>query len=75
MISGNRALETMKNLDVRFGFFDGRAADVGSGMPASLMPLVSANWTQLFTWQGVGAMPVAEKAALEAYVERAHATG
>lgn len=75
VISGNRALDTMKNLDVRFGFFDGRSADLGSGMPSSLMPLVSANWTQLFTWQGVGAMPTAEKAALEAYVQRAHAGG
>lgn len=75
VISGNRALDTMKSLGLRYGFFDGRSTDLGSGMPASLMPLVSANWTKLFTWQGTGQMPATEKAALAAYVQTAHSHG
>ena len=39
------------------------------------MPLVSDNWTKLFTWQGVGPMPETERAKLHAYVEAAHAKG
>ncbi|WP_028280131.1 hypothetical protein [Arthrobacter sp. H5] len=39
------------------------------------MPLVSNNWTQLFTWQGVGPMPAAERIKLEEYVSTAHDAG
>lgn len=75
VISGNRPLATMQAQDQRFGFYDGRAADLTSGMPAELMPLVSNNWTKLFTWQGVGPMPEAERAKLHAYVAEAHSNG
>jgi hypothetical protein len=75
IISGNRPLATMQAQDQRFGFFDGRATDLASGMPAELMPIVSNNWTKLFTWQGVGPMPEAERAKLHAYVAEAHANG
>jgi len=75
VISGNRPLATMQTADKRFSFYDGRSADLASGMPAALMPLVSDNWTKLFTWQGVGPMPEAERTKLRAYVETAHAKG
>ena len=75
VISGNRPLATMQAQDQRSSFYDGRASDLTSGMPASLMPLVSNNWTKLFTWQGVGPMPELERAKLHAYVETAHANG
>ena len=75
VISGNRPLATMQAEQKRYGFFDGRSADLASGMPATLMPLVSDNWTKLFTWQGVGPMPAAERAKLHAYVADAHAKG
>ncbi|MFD5276116.1 phosphatidylinositol-specific phospholipase C/glycerophosphodiester phosphodiesterase family protein [Pseudarthrobacter sp. NPDC058362] len=75
VISGNRPLATMQAKDMRFGFYDGRASDLTSGMPASFMPIVSNNWTKLFTWQGVGPMPELERAKLHAYVETAHANG
>ena len=39
------------------------------------MPLVSDNWTKLFTWQGIGSMPEAERTKLHAYVAEAHANG
>ena len=75
VISGNRPLTTMQAEDKRYGFFDGRSADLASGMPSALMPLISDNWTKLFTWQGVGPMPEAERAKLHAYVADAHAKG
>jgi glycerophosphoryl diester phosphodiesterase len=75
VISGNRPLATMQAQDKRFAFFDGRSADLASGMPAELMPLVSDNWTKLFTWRGIGPMPELERAKLHAYVEAAHAEG
>ena len=75
VISGNRPLATMQATDKRFGFYDGRSADLASGATAALMPLVSDNWTKLFTWQGVGPMPETERAELHAYVETAHSKG
>lgn len=75
VISGNRPLATMQAQETRFSLYDGRSADLTSGMPAGLMPLVSDNWTKLFTWQGVGPMPAAERAKLRAYVADAHANG
>lgn len=75
VISGNRPLATMQAAEKRFGFYDGRSADLASGPATELMPLVSDNWTKLFTWQGVGPMPETERAKLHAYVEAAHAKG
>ena len=75
VISGNRPLATMQSEDKRYGFYDGRSADLASGLPSTLMPLISDNWTKLFTWQGVGPMPEAERSELHAYVVSAHAKG
>ena len=50
VISGNRPLATMQAQTQRFSFYDGRSTDLASGLPAALMPLVSDNWTKLFTW-------------------------
>ena len=75
VISGNRPLATMQAQEKRFSFYDGRSADLTTGKPAALMPLVSDNWTKLFTWQGIGPMPEAERTRLHAYVAEAHASG
>lgn len=64
VISGNRPLATMAADQQRVSFYDGRATDLGSAFPSSLMPLISNNWNQLFTWQGVGEMAAAERAAV-----------
>lgn len=75
VISGNRPLATMQAAEKRFGFYDGRSADLASSAPAGLMPIVSDNWTKLFAWRGVGPMPETERTKLRAYVEAAHSKG
>lgn len=75
VISGNRDLAAMQAASTRFSFFDGRLADLTSGLPSSLMTMVSDNWTRHFTWQGVGPMPAAERAKLRWIVSTAHARG
>jgi len=75
VISGNRPLTTMQAQTQRFSFYDGRATDLTSGLPAALMPLVSDNWTKIFTWQGIGPMPEAERTKLRVFVSMAHANG
>jgi hypothetical protein len=75
VISGNRPLATMAAATERLSFYDGRTSNLYSGIPASLMPLVSDNWANLFTWRGVGPMPEAERALLHDAVGYAHAQG
>ncbi|GAA1555208.1 hypothetical protein GCM10009804_10090 [Kribbella hippodromi] len=75
VISGNRPLDVLKAQKVRYAGYDGRLSDLPSGMPASLMPLVSDNWTNAFTWQGLGPMPAAEKTKLHDIVVNAHHAG
>jgi len=75
VISGNRPLADLVAQPVRYAGYDGRLADLTSGLPASVMPLVSDNWTRHFTWTGEGPMPSAERAKLRQIVRTAHRRG
>ncbi|MDO9380259.1 MAG: glycerophosphodiester phosphodiesterase family protein [Nocardioidaceae bacterium] len=75
VVSGNRPRDTMLAQRTRFAGYDGRLADLGSGYPASFMPLVSESWTSAFTWTGAGPLPAVEQDRLDRYVRRAHRDG
>jgi hypothetical protein len=78
VVSGNRPRGTMEAQRTRFAFYDGRIAnpdDLGPGDDARLTPLVSDNWTTLFSWRGDGEMPADERAELKLIVDTAHAAG
>lgn len=75
VISGNRPLEIMRAQAVRYAGYDGRLADLESGLAPTLMPLVSDNWSKHFTWDGTGTFPAAERQKLHRIVQTAHAAG
>ncbi|WP_374194997.1 phosphatidylinositol-specific phospholipase C/glycerophosphodiester phosphodiesterase family protein [Amycolatopsis sp. 195334CR] len=78
VLSGNRPREVLAGQRDRLAFYDGRIAaqdDLGPGSDARLVPLVSDNWTKLFTWTGEGPFPAAERARLAEIVATAHAAG
>ncbi|MCF3121121.1 hypothetical protein IPZ68_15645 [Streptomyces arenae] len=76
VVSGDRAARApMEAQRVRHAFYDGRLADLGTAAPASLIPLISDNWSITFTWQGTGPIPPAERDKLCGIVSRAHARG
>lgn len=76
VISGDRAARVpMEAQAVRRAFYDGRLADLGTSAPASLIPLISDNWTLNFTWLGEGVFPDAERQKLRTIVQQAHARG
>ncbi|MEV0254168.1 phosphatidylinositol-specific phospholipase C/glycerophosphodiester phosphodiesterase family protein [Streptomyces sp. NPDC050732] len=76
VVSGDRAARApMEAQRVRHAFYDGRLADLGSAAPASLIPLISDNWSLNFGWQGTGPMPAAERDKLRGIVSAAHARG
>ncbi|MEV5981063.1 phosphatidylinositol-specific phospholipase C/glycerophosphodiester phosphodiesterase family protein [Streptomyces sp. NPDC052114] len=76
VVSGDRAARApMEAQRVRHAFYDGRLADLGTAAPASLIPLISDNWSLNFGWQGTGPIPPAERDKLRGIVSRAHARG
>ncbi|WP_327665626.1 phosphatidylinositol-specific phospholipase C/glycerophosphodiester phosphodiesterase family protein [Streptomyces sp. NBC_00498] len=76
VVSGDRAARPpMEAQTRRSAFYDGRLTDLGSAAPASLIPLISDNWANNFTWRGSGPMPAAERDKLRGIVGAAHARG
>ncbi|MEV0824190.1 phosphatidylinositol-specific phospholipase C/glycerophosphodiester phosphodiesterase family protein [Nonomuraea rubra] len=74
VISGDRPRDLMAAQERRYAFYDGRMADLGQGNPG-LIPLISDNWTNHFTWTGAGEMPAAERDKLRQIVATAHRDG
>jgi len=74
IISGNRDKAFMLAQPVRHAAYDGRLADVGSGLPASFMPWISNSWSSVFKWTGAGPMPPDERVLLQRIVTDVHAT-
>lgn len=73
VVSGNRAHDTIAADPLRFAGIDGRLTDLQSDRPAHLMPWISDNWRNHFSWQGDGPMPQPERDKLRALVENVHA--
>lgn len=72
ILSGNRPRALMEADQSRYCFYDGRASDLGTLAPPSLLPLVSDNWRNHFKWRGSGDIPADELAKLVAFVTRTH---
>ncbi|MET9446755.1 phosphatidylinositol-specific phospholipase C/glycerophosphodiester phosphodiesterase family protein [Streptomyces cinerochromogenes] len=76
VVSGDRAARSpMETQTERSAFYDGRLGDLGGPASASLIPLISDNWTQNFSWTGVGTFPDAERQKLRGITAAAHARG
>jgi glycerophosphoryl diester phosphodiesterase len=75
VISGNRPIDFIKAQPTRFAGIDGRLADLGSGAPAHLIPMISDNWTLHFSWRGDAAMPPAQRERLQSIAGQAHQRG
>jgi hypothetical protein len=75
VLSGNRPTATVRGETTQLVGIDGRPADLDSAVQASLMPLISYNYTHLVKWNGVGEMPAAERETLQTLAGRTHAQG
>jgi Glycerophosphoryl diester phosphodiesterase family len=77
VISGERAIGTMRRARVRFAAVDGRLADLRQSPPASraLMPLISDSWDHVTKWKGEGPAPATVRRDLERIVGVAHRQG
>ena len=77
VISGERAINSMRRARVRFAAVDGRLADLEkTPLPArALMPLVSDSWDHITKWKGVGAAPTNARRDVGRAVSLAHDQG
>jgi len=75
IISGSCPRDMIASQSVRYAGIDGRTRDLDSDMSPNLMPLISDNWSNLFSWRGNGAIPEDEREKLGAFVQKAHAKG
>lgn len=74
VISGEKPTEFIEGQTDRYAFLDGGTGGSIGADPA-LVPLVSDDWTQVFSWNGSGDMPADERDELERIVGDAHAAG
>ena len=78
IVSGNRSRELMARDRRRWAAYDGRFEDLDRADPPGLVPWISDNFAQHFTWRAgpqEGAFPEAERAKLSQLVQRTHAQG
>lgn len=71
VVSGNRAIELMQLQKVRYAGYDGRLVNLESDISPNLMPMVSDNWSRIFSWDGKGNFSEEEKQKLHTLAEKA----
>ena len=75
VVSGNRPFQYMKEQAIRYAGYDGRLKNLDSEIPSSLMPVVSDNWGNHFSWNGTGEIPSNEKDKLQLLANKAKNKG
>ncbi len=73
IVSGNRSLEAIAQSSPRLVGIDGRLSDIDSSQAVDLLPLISDNWGNHFSWRGVGQFPEIEREKLRDIVGKIHA--
>lgn len=75
VISGNRPLDHVGRQPVRYAGVDGRLQDLETQAPSHLVPMISDNWRNVFTWRGEGVMPPDQRERLRRLVEQTYRGG
>jgi len=75
IVSGNRPRGLMESEQIRYAGYDGRLVDLESDAPATLIPVISDNWSRHFSYRGIGPMPAEERRKLKKIVDTAHKKG
>ena len=74
-LSGDRPLKSLPLETSRFVFLDGRINDLNKEISSDIMPVVSDNYKNYFTWNGEGEMPEQELQKMREYVSQVHKEG
>ncbi len=74
-LSGRNPRKAIAAETNRFIFLDGNLEDLGKGVPATVMPVISDNYSRYIDWKGEGEMPAGELEKMREYIRRTHAEG
>lgn len=74
-LSGERPMEAVMNDTVNWVGLDGRPEDLGKGIPAERMPVISQHFRKVVKWNGKGRISPQDRQLLAELVERTHAEG
>lgn len=74
-LSGARPDKSLPKESSRFTFLDGQVKDLDKGLPASLYPVVSDNYSNFLTWKGEGEIPADQLRKMRDIIRQAHAEG
>lgn len=74
-LSGNRAVEIMRNEGYQGIALDGRPDDVGKGFSPELMPVISDNYKNWCEWGGQGEPKPGDLDRIRALAEKVHTEG
>jgi hypothetical protein len=72
-ISGNRAIELIRNDPQGLSSIDGRPEDLGKGFTEEDMPVISENYNKILTWNGKGSPSKEDLKKLTDLSSRVHA--
>ncbi len=75
ILSGNRPKSALRQEETRWTALDGRISDLKRLPSPALMPLISDDWGDHFSWNGSGPFPDEEWAQLERLVRKVHDQG
>lgn len=73
--SGNRPLATLPQENTRMAFLDGKLDDLNKNIPATLMPVVSDEFSKHFNWDGKDKMPEKELTKLREILSQTRIEG
>jgi glycerophosphoryl diester phosphodiesterase len=57
---------------IRYATLDGRLTDLDSTESADVMPWISDDWSNVFSWRGDGPMPKEQRDKLRSLVAKVH---
>ena len=72
-ISGNRAIELIRNDPQHLSSIDGRPEDIGKGFTEAEMPVISENYSKIIKWDGKGSPTQEDLNKLTSLASKVHA--
>ena len=73
ILSGNKPeLRRIEDIEERLVFIDGRLSDIGKNISNKIIPMISADWSDNFNWNGRGQFPDTELSRLNELVQKVH---
>lgn len=75
IVSGSRDLDAMEDSENCPALYDGRFEDLDANPDSPLIPIISAAWSDEFSWEGEGEIPASDLEKMNEIIRKTHAQG